>query len=94
MEIESIERIERKTSTGGSNPLNDIWVSSCCRDNGTRVNKSFLKYMIQVLFSLILLIFSIIQIILLDDDDKSIYFSLISLIIGVYTPVPNHDDDE
>tara|TARA_B110000211_G_scaffold186403_1_gene211587 strand:+ start:197 stop:436 length:240 start_codon:yes stop_codon:yes gene_type:complete len=69
----------------------DIWMSSCCRNEGTVVDKELLKYLSQIGFSLIILFFSIYQIISLDDDiDKSMYFSLISLVVGVYLPSPEH----
>lgn len=71
----------------------DIWMSSCCKTNGTVVDKELLKYLSQIGFSLIITIFAIYQIIVLDEDiDKSMYFSLISLVVGVYLPSPTHSE--
>ncbi len=70
----------------------DIWILNCCRGR-TVINKDLLKYLSQVGFSLLILIFSLVQIIRLDDTvDKSFYFSIVSLIIGVYLPQPTKED--
>lgn len=70
----------------------DIWMSSCCKGR-TVVDKELLKYLSQIGFSLIITIFAIYQIIVLDEDiDKSMYFSLISLVVGVYLPSPTHSE--
>jgi hypothetical protein len=72
---------------------NEIWRSSCCKGEGTTVNREMLKYISQIGFSLIIIIFAIYQIIVLDEDiDKSMYFSLISLVVGVYLPAPTHEN--
>lgn len=71
---------------------NEIWISNCCKGR-TVINKELLKYLSQIGFSLIIIIFAIYQIIVLDEDiDKSMYFSLISLVVGVYLPSPTHSE--
>ncbi len=56
---------------------------------GSKTSPYLIKYVITVLFSLIVLIFSIIQI-GLNKNDNTIYFSLISSIIAIYIPAPSH----
>ena len=64
-----------------------IWlISDCCR-NKNNLTKSCIKYVIQVLILTIVLLFSLIQI-SITNNNKEIYFSLISTIIGIFLPSP------
>ena len=57
-----------------------IWlISDCCR-NRNNLSKACIKYVIQVLILTIVLVFSLIQI-SITDNNKEIYFSLISLFL-------------
>jgi hypothetical protein len=57
---------------------------SCC----FKIDKEFTKYLTQISISYIVLIFSIYKLITIqkeDNDDKSIYTSIIMMILGIYT---------
>ena len=57
----------------------------------TKSSSVFIKYLVQVFISLIVLIFSIVQLSMDDKRDKSIYISLISTILGLFVPAPTLD---
>lgn len=56
--------------------------SVCC----SKSSSHFIKYMVQVLVSVTILIFAIVNISLGKTD--SVYWSIITLIIGVFVPAP------
>jgi len=56
----------------------------CCSHS----SKSFIKYIVMVIISIIVLLFSIFMIIDNPEKDNSIYFSLISSILSLYVPAP------
>ena len=56
----------------------------CC----SKSDSHFVKYMAQLFISLTVLFFCIAMIIIKDGDKCDIYFSLISGIIGIYSPQP------
>ena len=66
--------------------LKDEWGADggCC----SRTDKHFIKYISQVSFSACVVIFSMVQI-ARGADNREIYFSLISGIIGNFSPTPN-----
>jgi hypothetical protein len=58
---------------------------SCCFN----LDKDFVKFFVQVAISLMILSLSIYKLIIItDNDDKSLYVSLLTLILGIYTPQP------
>ena len=65
--------------------LNNEW-KSCC----FKADKDFLKFFVQVAISFMILSLSIYKlcIITVNNDDKSLYVSLLTLILGIYTPQP------
>ena len=62
----------------------------CCSHS----SKSFIKYMVTVAISIIVLCFSIFMIANNPENDNSIYFSLLSSIITLYIPAPTLDKVE
>jgi hypothetical protein len=60
---------------------------SCCFN----LDKDFVKFFVQVAISLMILSLSIYKLIIItdSDDDKSLYVSLLTLILGIYTNVPS-----
>ena len=62
----------------------------CC----SKASKSFIKCMVTVVMSLIVLCFSIFMIASNPENDNSIYFSLLSSIITLYIPAPTLDKIE
>jgi hypothetical protein len=60
----------------------------CCSNS----SKSFIKYIVMVVMSIIILLFSITMIIRNPEQDNSIYFSLISSILALYVPAPTLDN--
>ena len=65
----------------------ETWISACCGAE-KKISKGFMKWLIQVVISLFVLVWSAIQI-SLTDENKEIYFSLISTIVGLYLPSPD-----
>lgn len=49
----------------------------------------FVKYIVLVLISIILLFFCMAQIIRFPDSPNTIYFSLISMVVGLFVPSPS-----
>jgi len=58
------------------------WAVCCSKSSST-----FIKYLVLVLVSLTILIFAIVMIATGHDD--SVYWSLVTLIIGVFVPSPS-----
>ena len=59
--------------------------SGCC----SKTNSHFLKYIVQVIISIIILLFSIVMIVIKDGIGCEVYFSIISAILGIYSPSPS-----
>ena len=59
---------------------------SCC----FKADKDFLKFFVQVFISLMILSLSIYKLVIMTstNEDKSLYVSLLTLILGIYTPQP------
>jgi len=80
-EIKVIEEppphIERTTTE------DKIWTGCCSKSN-----KEFVIFITQSCFGASLVIFSMIQIARNDVENKEIYFSLLSMIIGTFLPNP------
>jgi len=59
---------------------------SCC----FKCDKEFMKFMIQVCISYLILGLSIYKLLVITDnsEDRSIWISMITLILGIYTTVP------
>ena len=64
----------------------DAEYNTCC----SKTKSSFLKFVSQLFVSLIILIYSLTMVALGRND--SVYYSLITLIIGVYIPTPKHEN--
>ena len=62
-------------------------INSCCSSTPFY----FTKYIILVIISFCILMFSMVQIILHPNDANVVYFSLISHIIGIYIPAPKSE---
>ena len=63
---------------------NEEWTGCCSKTNST-----FLKYIVQVIISIIILLFSIVMIVTKDGIGCEVYFSIISAIMGIYSPSPS-----
>ena len=59
----------------------------CC----SKSSKSFIKYMVTVAISIIVLCFSIFMIANNPENDNSIYFSLLSSTLVLFVPAPTLD---
>jgi len=64
--------------------VDEQW-SGCC----SKTNSHFLKYIVQVIISVIILLFSIVMIVIKDGVGCEVYFSIISAIMGIYSPSPS-----
>lgn len=62
----------------------------CC----SKSSKSFIKYMVTVVMSIIVLCFSIFMIASNPENDNSIYFSLLSSTLVLFVPAPTLDKIE
>ena len=60
---------------------------SCC----FKLDKDFMKFFVQVAISFMILTLSIYKLMVITDnsEDKSLYVSLLTLILGIYTNVPS-----
>jgi len=65
----------------------DVQWRICCSHS----SKSFIKYVVTVIMSIIVLVFSIYMIASNPESDNSIYFSLVSSILTLYIPAPSLD---
>jgi hypothetical protein len=65
-------------------PQSEEWTGCCSKTNST-----FLRYIVQVIISIIILVFSIIMIVIKDGNGCEVYFSIISAIMGIYSPSPS-----
>ena len=65
----------------------DVQWRICCSHS----SKSFIKYVVTVIMSIIVLVFSIYMIATNPESDNSIYFSLVSSILTLYIPAPSLD---
>lgn len=65
----------------------NVW-RSCC----FVVNKSMFKYATQCIICAMVLMFSMAQLFMGAGEDKSVYFSLISGILGLFSPGPSLED--
>ena len=65
---------------------NNLEWKSCC----FKLDKDFMKFFVQITISFMILTLSIYKLIVITDnnDDKSLYVSLLTLILGIYTPQP------
>ena len=84
--IESKLEVDNKISLPESKDEDDaiVWRSGCFQ-----LNKGFVKFASSFLVALLLLAFSIYSLITIEKgEDKSLYISLITLILGVYLPAP------
>lgn len=76
--------MEEKTNIE-ENPDKVIWESSC-----HRVNKGFVKFISCCLVSLIILSLSCYKLITLSpEENKDIYISMISMVLGLFFPSPS-----
>ena len=62
----------------------DDWYICCSHSSA-----SLIKFTVQITICLLILIFSFYQIIRNQKDDNSMYFSLISIILGYIIPSPS-----
>jgi len=84
MDNKNIEiKVERPSIVKPIDVIQDIEYNTCC----SKTKSSFLKFASQLFVSLIILIYSLTMVALGRND--SVYYSLITLIIGVYIPTPN-----
>ena len=84
--IESKLEVDNKISLPESKDEDDaiVWRSGCFQ-----LNKGFVKFASSFLVALLLLTFSIYSLVTIEKgEDKSLYISLITLILGVYLPAP------
>jgi len=74
-------------------PKEDRWVSSCCGANKV-CSKSFVKYSVQCLFSLLVLLFAMyMYAVSVDPASREVWIGTISTIIGLHLPSPTYEDD-
>ena len=79
------EEIEIKQPSEIITDDNTKWDSLCFR-----LNKGFVKFLAQFAVSVLVLSICSYKILNIDEkEDKSLYVSLITLILGVYLPQPN-----
>lgn len=79
----SEDKHPRESMTGS-----DTWKANCCNDH--KIDSRLLVFIVNVGISLITLILSFIKLFShdLDDNDKSTYIGLISLVVGIWIKSP------
>ena len=60
---------------------------------GSGTNRHLLKYIVQMSISLLVLVFSLTRLSYENEEDKEIYISLVSFILGVIFPHPQIKDE-
>ena len=75
---------KKRMDTAQQHDDDDEQWSGCC----SKSDKRFVKFITQVGFGGSLVIFAMVQIARSDVENKSIYFSLLSGIIGTFLPQP------
>jgi hypothetical protein len=82
---------EQKEINNNTRSYDSTWISRCCKMN-KEISKPLLKYIVQINITMILLIYSMIQLNKEDSKSRELYISIISTIIGIYLPSPSHKD--
>ena len=88
--------METQVSSEKKEPTNvspDEWHSYCCgRDKS--INRSMLKYIIQCVFSLLVLLFSFYMCLSTNvSANREVWISTISCIVGLHVPAPHPGSD-
>ena len=86
IKINSIDELNNLEIKRKEIEIENEWRICCSKSSSV-----FIKYIVQVIISIIILIFSIVQLSIDDKRDKSIYVSLISTILGLFIPAPRLD---
>lgn len=74
------QTIENKTFI-----VSDSEWKSCC----FKLDKDFMKFFVQITISFMVLTLSIYKLVIItNNEDKSLYVSLLTLVLGIYTPQP------
>lgn len=78
--------MDEKIPNENTKLLEDNEWKSCC----FKADKDFLKFFVQVAISFMILALSIYKLCIISSntEDKSLYVSLLTLILGIYTPQP------
>ena len=73
-------------------PTIDEWHSYCCgRDKS--ISRPMLKYIIQCVFSLLVLLFSFYMCVTATDStNREVWISTISCIVGLHVPAPHPEE--
>tara|TARA_Y100000296_G_scaffold86627_1_gene127044 strand:+ start:471 stop:803 length:333 start_codon:yes stop_codon:yes gene_type:complete len=83
--LTQLEIQERIQGRGSSTRERSVWF--CCK-NG-RTDSKLLQFIVSTTFSFIILMFSIFQLIRLDDPQaQNTYISLLTLVFGIFIPTP------
>lgn len=78
------ERERERDMERGRTDANEEW-KSCC---GVHSDSHFVKYLAQLAICFTVLIFCVVMVVLNNGKGCEVYFSLISGIIGLYSPQP------
>jgi hypothetical protein len=85
MELESPSGAQRERDIErGRTDANEEW-KSCC---GVHSDSHFVKYLAQLAICFTVLIFCVVMVIINNGKNSEVYFSLISGIVGLYSPTP------
>lgn len=77
-----------------SNDEKEVWFSSCCGKTKT-CSRSFIQYMIQCLFSLLVLLFAMwMYAFATEPAMREVWVSTISTIVGLHLPSPGFDKEK
>ena len=89
METTIITDDEKKISTTQNDDL--VFKDNELRSFCFRADKDFLKFFVQVAISFMILSLSIYKLCIItgNSEDKSLYVSLLTLILGIYTKSPS-----
>ena len=76
----------------GQEPTADEWHSYCC-GRAKSISRPMLKYIIQCVFSLLVLLFSFYMCVTAADSaNREVWISTISCIVGLHVPAPHPEE--
>ena len=86
------EILQEATTSPSKPPVDDEWHSYCC-GRAKSISRPMLKYIIQCVFSLLVLLFSFYMCVTATDSmNREVWISTISCVVGLHVPAPHPEE--